>query len=77
MRSPSRNFLHPSALYAYSTGFTQARFFHTVFVLRSLLSLVADAIPRRNSSSLPHFFVSGRFAGFYFPAHRPADGAQV
>ena len=42
-----------------------------VFALRSLLPIVADAIPRRfSSSSLPPSFASGRFAAFLFPAAR-------
>lgn len=46
------------------------------FALRSLLPSVVDAIPRRNSSSsLPPSFVSGRFAGFCFPAPRALTGA--
>ena len=39
-----------------------------VFALRSLLPIVADAIPRRfSSSSLPPSFASGRFAVLCIP----------
>lgn len=48
-----------------------------VFALRSLLPIVADAIPRRfSSSSLPPSFASGRFADLCFPSlRRPTRAA--
>ena len=43
-----------------------------VFALRSLLPIVADAIPRRfSSSSLPPSFASGRFAVLCLPGTGP------
>ncbi len=43
-----------------------------VFALRSLPSIVADAIPRRfSSSSLPPSFASGRFAVLCIPDPGP------
>lgn len=49
-----------------------------LLALRSLPSIVADAIPRRfSSSSLPPSFVSGRFAGFSFSISRALGLAGV
>lgn len=47
-----------------------------VFALRSLLPIVADAIPRRfSSSSLPPSFASGRFAVLCIPG--PGDATAL
>jgi hypothetical protein len=45
-----------------------------VFVLRSLSALQVPIDVLRRFSSLPLFFVSGRFATIFFPA--PADGGR-
>lgn len=72
MRHPLRNFLEPLTLHHWMAAPRQALSTASVFALRSLLApsgLVE--IPRRFfSSSLPPSFGSGRFAGFYLPAHR-------
>jgi len=45
-----------------------------VFVLRSLSVLRGPIVTLKRFSSLPLFFVSGRFATIFFPA--PADGGR-
>ena len=76
MHPPDRNFLAQGRLHAGQVSVEFHRRPQTVFSLRSLPPLLADASPRRfSSSSLPPSFVSGRFAGFFIPA-QPATPVQ-
>ena len=64
------NFLFCTPLY----GAQGCRKHPPVFVLRSLSALQVPIDVLRRFSSLPLFFVSGRFATIFFPA--PADGGR-
>ena len=69
MPPPDRNFLTQGRLHTGQVSVEFHRRSQTAFSLRSLPPLLADASPRRfSSSSLPPSFVSGRFAGFFIPA---------
>lgn len=66
-----RNFSSPRRLHVCTTLPMPAVSGNPVLALRSLPPIVADAIPRRfSSSSLPPSFASGRFAGPCFSSHR-------
>jgi len=72
----TRNFLQMAVLYRFMTVWTKA--LSNVFQLRSLSGTGPDAIPGRNSSSsLPPFFVPGRFAVFCLPSRRWAVAQGV
>jgi hypothetical protein len=66
-----RNFLRETPLNAHKR-MSMKTSSETVFALRSLPAPQGPVeIPRRfSSSSLPPSFVSGRFAGFSYSAHR-------
>ncbi len=72
------NFAGPTRLHTLIQAMVETLPTRFVFALRSLLSLWADEILRRfSSSSLPPSFASGRFAGFCFPHHHPTRLGSV
>ncbi len=69
MNNLMRNFLRIQVLHSHMTVWMKA--LSTSFQLRSLSGASPTEIPGRySSSSLPPFFVTGRFAVFCFPARR-------